>query len=529
MKHRLMNIVINLDFLLFKGFFMANELKKYIDGLVRRKLKENNGSYEKAGIPLNIVNKIEEINYSELILQLVSINVDKYFPESHRQSLFFEFLCHEILYKQSVKTLVDSKHLIVDKELKEMGVDGVYLEGILRMIKEFDVNKLDYYKLFHDEISRNGNIVLDIQEKVDSISEDSSQGTVISHSVKMTSPDCKYPRLFVYKEKNNDGYIRTGNDEVEFDLHINATKLKVFKFLSLKYKERNILDLIRDKDYISIAIIFSASEKKSMNWVEDFQSCISHFDERSHQRVKQVYFPFDGIYHQLSILQPSGLIFLLKNKIDMINDRSPQSFYGKKARKDGKYFNEGYSSLVNLTVTKHGGDHPKNISGLNNKHQSYYLLSSQPPTLKIRNVRFPTVDFFSQTLRYYHSKDLFLSLHKLFSHYKNDWHIRNERDDYYQAIIDVIIEQMWSVRSVAAEQFNRDSSRLNKTQRIWLCEVDQDRENDKDDWLDKLTEDIARYIFNTYEKILGKKAFMLSDSEFNHIHKQVVRNKEALR
>nr|WP_268914570.1 type I-F CRISPR-associated protein Csy1 [Coxiella burnetii] len=78
-------------------------------------------------------------------------------------------------------------------------------------------------------------------------------------------------------------------------------------------------------------------------------------------------------------------------------------------------------------------------------------------------------------------------------------------------------------------QYNPDSTRLNETQKIWLCEVNKENRETENDWLDDLCQAIARFIFTGYEKLLGKKAFIFSDDEFKHIHKQVVKNKEALR
>ncbi len=510
---------------------MIDALKKYIDSNVNKKLKSAEGSFFKAGIPSRLVEDKEVVDYSEWMLRLVCVDTNQYIVEGEQQIEFIEFLNFELLYKQSIKMLVDAKHFIVNEALSKLGVNDQEIMKILRMIGLFDVNKLDYYELFIEEIKGGGegNVLTLIQEKIDAIAIDSNQGSVISHSAKMTNPACKYPRLFVRAAGGNDGYIRTGNNETEFDLHINATKLKVFKFLSLKIDNKTILDVIRADDCKTLANVFSVTVERASIWTDNFKACVYEGDDRTHPAIKQIYFPVENSYHQLSVLQPSGLIFLLKQKIDFINDRSSRAFYGKKAKKDNQYVSESYSSVLNLTVTRHGGDHPKNISGLNNKHQSYYLLSSEPPKLQTRDIQFPTVDFFRQTFSFYRSKDLFHSLHALFVSYKNDWNIRAERDNYYQAIIDRIIENMWLVRSVATEQFNAETSQLNKTQKIWLCAGNADKRDEEDNWLDDLTEDIARYIFNGYEKTIGKKAFMFSDEEFTHIHKQVLKNKEALR
>jgi len=57
----------------------------------------------------------------------------------------------------------------------------------------------------------------------------------------------------------------------------------------------------------------------------------------------------------------------------------------------------------------------------------------------------------------------------------------------------------------------------------------KEKRDTEEDWLDDMTEQVTRYIFQGYEKILGKKAFMFSGEEFKHIHKIVDNHREALR
>jgi len=508
---------------------MIDDLKKYIDSYVKRKLKPYKGSFIESGLPFCSVEGREQVDYSKLIFEIINTSIVRKFPQTESEVELIKFLNLEILYMQSIKELVDLEHNIINEALAKLNILEEEILKIIGCIKDFDAEKIDYYLLFKDEIDSGGNVLLAIQNKIDTLSEDSLQGTVISHSAKMTNPACRYPKIKVYKESSNDGYLHTGNNEVEFDVHINATKLKVFKFLSLRFSGKSFLDFVENNDCSVFVEQFLVQKDRALMWINNFRKCVFSQDYRTHDLIKQVYFPLENSYHQLSVLQPSGLVFLLKNKIDLINHKSPESYYGKKARKDGKFFYSCFSSITNLTVTKHGGDHPKNISGLNNKYQSYYLLSSEPPQLKSRDIQFPSIDFFTQSFSYYRSKDLFLGLHTLFVNHQNNWQVRSERDEYYQVIFDRIVERMWLVRDVALDQFNPETSQLNKNQKVWLCAEHKEKRDTEEDWLDDMTEQITRYIFQGYEKILGKKAFMFSDEEFKHIHKIVDNHREALR
>jgi CRISPR-associated protein Csy1 len=246
-------------------------------------------------------------------------------------------------------------------------------------------------------------------------------------------------------------------------------------------------------------------------------------------KIKQVYFPVDENYHQLSILSASGAMFELRKRIDDIRT-SEQTKEARAYEKNNEIYEGSYKQLVNLTTIGYGGTKPQNISVLNNQNGGkVHLLSSEPPMLAKRDIQFPTADFFSQSISYYQCKDLFYALHELFLNHQNDWNIRRERDEYYQAIMDRIIEKMWLVRSVSEEQYKPDTSQLNRMQKIWLCADSEDKRTTENDWLDDLCTDITRFIFNGYEKLLGKKKFVFSDAEFEHIHKYVVRRKEALR
>ncbi|EAX33530.2 type I-F CRISPR-associated protein Csy1 [Coxiella burnetii] len=336
--------------------------------------------------------------------------------------------------------------------------------------------------------------------------------------------------IIANSKRSEDGYLRSGNVTVKADALGNAAALDVYKFLSLEMADgQTLLSHIQQDSDLAQQLLNIKSE--SYNTLKDgFLAMINrNSDCVTSSKIKQVYFPLDNGYHQLSILSASGIMFELRKRIDTIRF-SDEAKAARACEKNNEIYDGDYKQIVNITTIGYGGTKPQNISVLNNQNGGkVHLISSEPPKLIKRDAHFPTVDFFSQSLRYFQCKDLFYSLHELFLNHKNDWNIRHERDEYYQAIIDLIIEKMWLVRSVSQVQYNPDSTRLNETQKIWLCEVNKENRETENDWLDDLCQAIARFIFTGYEKLLGKKAFIFSDDEFKHIHKQVVKNKEALR
>jgi CRISPR-associated protein Csy1 len=331
-------------------------------------------------------------------------------------------------------------------------------------------------------------------------------------------------------QHSDDGYLRSGNVTVEADALGNAAALDVYKFLTLKMEDGQTLlsHIEQDSDLAQQLLKINAG---SYTTLKDGFLAMTNSDDDSvtSSKIKQIYFPVDDGYHQLSILSASGAMFELRKRVDTIRF-SEETKAARAYEKNNEIYEGGYKQLVNMTTIGYGGTKPQNISVLNNQNGGkVHLLSSEPPKLTKRDIHFPVVDFFSQSFNYYQCRDLFYALHELFLNHKNDWNIRRERDEYYQAIIDRIIERMWLVRSASKAQYNPDTTQLNKTQKIWLYEVNEDRRETESDWLDDLCKDITRFIFNGYEKLLGKKAFIFSDDEFKHIQKQVVKNKETLR
>jgi CRISPR-associated protein Csy1 len=328
----------------------------------------------------------------------------------------------------------------------------------------------------------------------------------------------------------NDGYLRSGNVIVEADALGNAAALDVYKFLMLKMDDGQTLLTHIEQDTDLARQLLNLKTESYDALKDGFLAMInSDTDNVTSSKIKQVYFPVNNDYHQLSLLSASGVMFELRKRVDNIRF-SDETKVARVCEENNEIYESGYKQVVNITTIGYGGTKPQNISVLNNQYGGkVHLLSSEPPKLTKRNIHFPTIDFFSQSLSYFQCRDLFYALHELFLKHKNDWHIRAERDNYYQIIIDLIIERMWLVRSVGETQYNVETSQLNKTQKVWLCAANEAKREDESDWLDDLCKDTTSFIFNGYEKILGKKAFMFSDAEYKHIHTQVVKNKEALR
>ena len=529
---------------------MKNKIREHIDKLLKNRLKESVDSEldkitNESDVPIgqkeekrlkdqirkNIKEKLDkEYEYSTWLYKVLSQDLgDSYFPSNQDEEDLFQLLNLEVLYKRTFKSACDDGHPIIVELLEDLQVEKELISKCLEKTKSHNPEPLAFFSLFQEELE-NANLCMDgVCETIDKLSEDSTHGAIVSHPAKMTNPECKFPRIFASSFSSPDGFVRTGNSKVPFDMHINAVNLKVFKFVSLLYRQNPLLEYIKNENKLVFKQLFGVSEEKAKTWVKNFSACINNQATKTNQYVRQVYFPVEDKYHSLSLLTQSGLVFSLKERIDTINDRSPAAYSGKKLKKNKEYSETGYSTIPNLTMTRHGGDHPKNISGLNNKYQLYYLLHSAPPTLQKRDIRFPKQNFFRESFRDYEYREVFDALHKLFKTDYNNVRIREGRDYRLQDLMDRIINKMWAVRAVSKEQYRSKHSQLKPHQKIWLCEEFQHIREEDNDWIDKLCKEISSWTIRTYERLLDKQAYKLGESERLRVHKIVTQNREALR
>jgi len=351
--------------------------------------------------------------------------------------------------------------------------------------------------------------------------------------------------IIANSKRVNDGFLRSGNVAVDTDALGNAAALDVYKFLTLVMEDGQTLikHLEQDTDLaLSLLTLSNADESQNYQMLKQGFLAMSTGAGESitSSKIKQVFFPITDDftaqqpiaenYHQLSILTASGIVFELRKRLDGM--RFGDAIKIARDKKKNNQQHEGYCEIYNLATIGYGGTKPQNISVLNNQNGGKaHMFMSAPPQLKNRNIHFPHTDFFSQTVNYFQCKNQFYQLHKLYSRDDNNMHIRVERDEYYQNVIDHIIEKMWQVRSIALEQYNPSVNQLQSSQKAWLCEDEASKtlRDTTDEWFDGIVKSVSTFLFYGYEKILGKKAIKFSDSEHKHIQQLVLLNKEALR
>ena len=104
-------------------------------------------------------------------------------------------------------------------------------------------------------------------------------------------------------DRVEDGYLKTGNVSVATDALGNAAALDVHKFLTLVMQDGdNLLTHIQQETDLAQTLLAI----KSTNYQElksGFLAMVENASENiTSSKIKQVYFPVDDYYHQLSLL-----------------------------------------------------------------------------------------------------------------------------------------------------------------------------------------------------------------------------------
>lgn len=408
------------------------------------------------------------------------------------------------------------------------------IQGFLRERKEARIKSKTKASMTEEEvleIEREASEEFSPQSWLPKAAKRAGQLSMVSHPGKFSHPSAKISSIICSDSHSPDGFLRTGNAGAGLDVFGNAATLDVYKFLSLTLQDgRTLLEHL---------------EQESSEIKAEFQLTTTPFSElragflaikndgsplRTHERVKQVYFPVDEGYHLLSIATPSGLMFKLKARINEIRF-SDQAKAARDAKRKGQCDEQGFAEIYNLTAIGFGGTKPQNISILNSQNGGVaYLLQSLPPSLSRQSIPPPKQSFFDNTLNPWVYRESFQAFHKLLATDYNNVNIREGRDKLIQHIVSQVIEKMWMIRQLPPGWSEAErAADLPEFQKIWLDEAKEEQRDSEDEWLMKVEKALARWILLAYRKVLGKQAKQLGDDELAHIHKIIRANEEGLR
>ena len=331
-------------------------------------------------------------------------------------------------------------------------------------------------------------------------------------------------------KRSNDGLFKTGNVVVEADALGNAAALDVYKFLMLTMEDKQTLltHIQQETDLAKKLLTCNNTAYEILR--TGFLAMVEGADDNvTSSKIKQVYFPVNDAYHQLSILTNSGMVYQLRKRIDSLRFSEEVKEIRDKKRKN-VLSEQGYSEIYGLTTIGYGGTKPQNISVLNNQYGGKaHLLSSLPPVLNKQHLHFPHSNFFGESIQHKDIAPWLVVLQKIIKSDLDKIAVRKAREQCLQEIMDQIIEKMWAVRSIPSEPYDQKKLTLPNDQFIWLHnDAKQQRENE-DNWLDKLSADIVRWIVTCYGKEIATNGIKLGDEAYQHMTHLVDKNREPLR
>lgn len=353
--------------------------------------------------------------------------------------------------------------------------------------------------------------------------------SMLSHPGKFTHPSAKTSAIIAEAQPKPDGFLRTGNADTDLDVLGNAAALDVHKFLSLTLTDGQTVLAHLEQTSAAIQAQFELSTLPFAELQQGLLAIKQSSDTaKTSEKIKQVYFPVGDGYHLLSILTPSGLMFKLKEAINVLRF-SDEAKQAREDRRHQVHNEQGFDELYNLSVIGFGGTKPQNISVLNNQNGgTVYLLPSLPPQLETRAIQPPKTGFFSDSLYYKHYQDSFKALHRLLMVNHNTIDIRDGRDYWISSIAEQIIEKVWQFRQLPPGW--SETTNLPLAQKIWLDAAYNEQRENQDAWLDEIIRAITGWFYIAYEKTVGKdKAVFLGDVELAHIRTVLGAMQEDLR
>jgi len=359
------------------------------------------------------------------------------------------------------------------------------------------------------------------------------QLSLTSHPAKLVHPNAKASSIIVNTEQANDGLLRSGNVEVDLDVFGNAAALDVEKFLRVELQDGKTVLKHLDENSEDIKKQF---ETKNTNYEEirnGFMKIKQSDLKQTSEKLKQVYFPVGENYHLLSILNASGIIYKLKQKVNNLRFSEENKTLREELKKaKPAEINGTITELYDLISLGYGGTKPQNISTLNNQNGGVStLLSSMPPTLEKRQTQPPKQDFFDDCLWSGLFKYDFEQFHKVLTWRKNNLEIRDMRDGIVLNAITKLKRLVDNIRNINigwSDSETYDSLAL--WQKVWLddkyTEIRSDKKENQD-YLNRAQSSFSSWFIGHYKQEITDNK-LLGDDDIDHIKKILKEEQELL-
>jgi CRISPR-associated protein Csy1 len=363
-------------------------------------------------------------------------------------------------------------------------------------------------KRTQDEIDKE----FDLRTWISSAAKRARQLTIVTHPGKFGHPDANITAIKSDSiARSPDGYLRTGNvPNVPDDVFGNAAALDIYAFLSLTLDDgRTVLSHLKVKSP-EIQNILNENDETFGELCSGLLAI--EMDDgplRTDGKIKQVYFPVpdssaSNRYHLLSILTPSGLVYIHRERI-RATKFSDETKSAREARKSDSHSETGYKDFLNLLTVSYGGSQPQNVSRLNSSNSGEaIMLPCLPPFLDEKYVRLPKKDFFAELRWDDELKSLIESVHRIFVIEYNNVNIRDARKYWFTKIFNWIFSSAMRYQSLEPGWSQRPEVQIPLAQRQWLDPDSHPETGNSSPWRDEIVEAVIRWILAAYRRIASK-------------------------
>ena len=369
----------------------------------------------------------------------------------------------------------------------------------------------------------------DFKVWIDNAARRVDQLQVVTHSLKPIHPDAKGTNIHTPPEEMRAHELLGSHCldlELEDDVVGNAAALDVYKFLSLSFEGRSLLDLMFAGD-TDLRAALSDNPEQAAAWVEDFTSIIKPRGAiSSHTLAKQLYWltgndpSDDSNYH---LLAPLFATSLAHHVYQIVNaDRFDEaSILARKARKNNQFTDHVLHDYPKMAVQKLGGTKPQNISQLNSKRRgNNYLLASLPPQWKSVNLK-PLLHTESMFLRFGQRPEVKRLLRDLRAFLESDpatnVATRDRRDARVTELVGELLVLGAEIRTLPPGWSQSPDCRLSSAERQWLdpdgaaAAAEQSGEALPADSIEKISQEFGRWLNHQMRDPLP-----MSDPEYQH-------------
>lgn len=356
-----------------------------------------------------------------------------------------------------------------------------------------------------------------------------------THNPKLVNTNSKCSPLYIKKPKINDGFLRTGNinlNELDCDYSCSCSFQDVASFFNMK-DENNITmwEHISNNSSVFQSLV-SFCPRAASEIREDFLNAANQPQERkTDKNTPQIFMTINGEKRVATLLE-NGLISLeIKNRItNMIRD---DHYKEQKKLRLKKQMHEEFPELRNFVEIGKGGANPQNTGTAAIKaNGSFYSFVSSYPEGDFRKPNqasaLPKIkeNFYEEIVEERFKKDksfqrLFDVLQdKIFLKDRKNMGVRNNRDYLFLDIVNKIFYISWDIRqsSPGWTEITRYQD-LKKSHMVWLD--DKYGKKERANYIDELTEEMVDWILKKYHTLFGNKVIYFGKPEIELIRKVI--------